>query len=96
MATDKNGKLTFQIKSPGEAWMDHVNNDLNAKAVTPAYLEPNTAKGPGVARINKCIQELKEQQNGAAVDKARSKMVQKDSQETIMNKDKDKEVGLSR
>lgn len=39
MAKDANGKLTYEMKSPGEAWMDHVNNQLNAKAVTPEYLK---------------------------------------------------------
>lgn len=45
MATDRNGKLTFEMVSPGEAWNNFVNSKEgnNAAAVTPTYLD-NTKK----------------------------------------------------
>ena len=33
-------KMTYEMKSPGDAWMDHVEKHHNASAVTPAYLAP--------------------------------------------------------
>lgn len=31
-------KMTYEMKSVGDAWMDHVQKHHNADAVTPSYL----------------------------------------------------------
>ena len=31
-------KMTYEMKSVGDAWMDHVEKHHNTSAITPAYL----------------------------------------------------------
>ena len=80
MATkDKNGKLTYQMTSPGQAWMDYVNSKEghNAAAVTPVYLEPQQNKRPD---IEKRITEMEKNvvKKNIEVDKAIGKHIEHD------------------
>lgn len=46
-----------EIKSPGDAWMDHVEKQHGASAATPGYLKPEE-KGAGVKAIETKMAEL--------------------------------------
>lgn len=89
-----------EIKSPGDAWMDHVEKHHGASAVTPAYLKPEE-KGAGVQAIEKKMAELQKQMDGQEANKSQNKEVdpgkfQEQIKEQEKVKDKGKENGPSR
>ncbi len=79
MATDKNGKLTYQMTSPGDAWNNFVNSKEghNAAAVTPSYLEGGQNPRPSIeARLDNKRKEMdggKEPDKNVEMDKPKEK-----------------------
>jgi hypothetical protein len=71
-------KIKPEIKSPGDAWMDHVEKHHNASAATPAYLDPSKQKGENVSKFQKLLKEVEKENDMAAIDKSRGKAIDKD------------------
>lgn len=92
MAKDKDGKLTYEMKSPGDAWMDHVEKHHGASAVTPAYLKPEEKSG-AVRSIEKRMVELQKRMDGS--EKEQAPDVSKPN-EKGKEKERGKQIGLSR
>lgn len=65
-----------EIKSPGDAWMDHIEKHHGASAVTPAYLKPEE-KGAGVRAIEKRMAELEKNIDGKEQAKQEEKIQDK-------------------
>ena len=104
MARDKNGKLTYEMKSPGDAWWDHVEKHHGASAFTPTYLKPDE-RGAGVRTIEKGMAELEkkfanhEQGMEKALQMHVDKLMRKDKgkgKEMEKKKEKVKDITLSR
>lgn len=74
-----------EIKSPGDAWMDHVEKHHGASAATPGYLKPEE-KGAGVQAVEKKMAELEQKfgEHEEGMEKALQKHV-----DTLMGKDKE-------
>ncbi|CAN5819396.1 hypothetical protein BH10BAC2_BH10BAC2_27060 [soil metagenome] len=44
MPRDKNGKITYEMKSVGDAFQDHLEKHHNVSAVTPVWLDGSQKK----------------------------------------------------
>ena len=69
-------KLTFEMKSPGDAWMDHVEKNHNASAANPVTVETSNKK---LTDLEKRLDEMKKSQDQKPADQQKDADISKDN-----------------